>query len=398
LMDLGFEETILGITKALEGRRKIEIGVEKEMDQEGGGTMRWAYWSRGRRTVLCSATADAKVVKLAGIALKDPITFRAEPEVPKANPKTEKQVHEAMQDANAIELPVANEDKFTPPSQLSQKYVVVPTKLRLVSLVATLRSLISAAKGDMTGTKIIVFLSSTDAVDFHWKLLGGVQMGQEEAAAEEGDAEEDEAESADEADGDKKDQDAESPKPKPKTKAKKPVEEKISLSSPLFPNTTINRLHGSLPLRTRLASLAAFAASSASHSILLATSVASRGLDLPLVRAVVQYDLPTEGGANEYVHRVGRTARAGKGGEAWSFVGPSEEPWVEWVEGKMGRAENKGVKLSPVTVDDLLKKGFGGRGWEYEQRATDVQLGFERWVLTSDQVSLPDFLQPRGHC
>jgi ATP-dependent RNA helicase DDX31/DBP7 len=52
----------------------------------------------------------------------------------------------------------------------------------------------------------------------------------------------------------------------------------------------------------------------------------------------------------------------------------------------MGRAENKGVKLSPVGVDDVLKKGFGGKGWEYEQRATDVQLGFERWVLTSDQV------------
>jgi ATP-dependent RNA helicase DDX31/DBP7 len=56
------------------------------------------------------------------------------------------------------------------------------------------------------------------------------------------------------------------------------------------------------------------------------------------------------------------------------------------VETKMGRAENKGVKLSAVGVDDLLKKGFGGKGWEYEQRATDVQLGFERWVLTSDQV------------
>jgi ATP-dependent RNA helicase DDX31/DBP7 len=52
----------------------------------------------------------------------------------------------------------------------------------------------------------------------------------------------------------------------------------------------------------------------------------------------------------------------------------------------MGRAENKGVKLSSVGVDDVLKKGFGGKGWEYEQRATDVQLGFERWVLTSDQV------------
>jgi ATP-dependent RNA helicase DDX31/DBP7 len=382
LMDLGFEETILGITKALEGRRKIEIGVEKEMDEEGGGTMRWSYWSRGRRTVLCSATADAKVVKLAGIALKDPITFRAEPEVPKSNPKTEKQVQEAIQDANAIELPVANEDKFTPPSQLSQKYVVVPTKLRLVSLVATLRSLIAAAKGDSTGTKIIVFLSSTDAVDFHWKLLGGVQMGEEATAEEVKDEEEEQVESADEVDANGESK----PKAKPKTKPKKVVEEKISLSSPLFPKTTINRLHGSLPLRTRLASLSSFAAPSSEHSILLATSVASRGLDLPLVRAVVQYDLPTEGGANEYVHRVGRTARAGKGGEAWSFVGPSEEAWVEWVEGKMGKAENKGVKLSPVTVDDLLKKGFGGKGWEYEQRATDSQLGFERWVLSSDQV------------
>jgi ATP-dependent RNA helicase DDX31/DBP7 len=386
LMDLGFEETILGITKALEGRRKIEMGVEKEMDEEGGGTMRWQYWSRGRRTVLCSATADAKVVKLAGIALKDPITFRAEPEVPKTSAKTEKEVKEAILDANAIELPVANEDKFTPPSQLSQKYVVVPTKLRLVSLVATLRSLVAAAKGDATGTKIIVFLSSTDAVDFHWKLLGGVQMGAPEAPAQEEAEDEDENESVDGEDEDESTPKA--AKPKPKAKSKKAVEDPISYSSPLFPNTTINRLHGSLPLRTRLASLAAFAAPSSTHSILLATSVASRGLDLPLVRAVVQYDLPTEGGANEYVHRVGRTARAGKGGEAWSFVGPSEEPWVEWVEQKMGRAENKGVKLSAVSVDDLLKKGFGGKGWEYEQRATDAQLAFERWVLTSEPVRL----------
>lgn len=392
LMDLGFEETIHGIIRALEGRRKNEIGVEKEMDEAGGGgVMRWAYWSRGRRTVLCSATADAKVEKLAGMALRNPIIFRAEPDIPKVNPKTKKQVQEALQDANAISLPVANEDKFTPPSQLSQKYVVVPTKLRLVTLVAILRSLIAAAKGEAsgTGTKIIVFLSSTDAVDFHWKLLGGVQMGQPEPApeAEIKEAEED-ANEEESVDG----SDSESPTTKPKAQPKakteaKGQEELISLTSALFPQTTLHRLHGSLPLRTRLASLAQFAASSSSHSILLATSVASRGLDLPLVRAVVQYDLPTEGGANEYVHRVGRTARAGKGGEAWSFVGPSEEAWVEWVQDKMGQAENKGVRLNAVGVDDALKKGFGGKGWEFEQRATDVQLGFERWVLTQDQAS-----------
>jgi ATP-dependent RNA helicase DDX31/DBP7 len=60
----------------------------------------------------------------------------------------------------------------------------------------------------------------------------------------------------------------------------------------------------------------------------------------------------------------------------------------------MGQAESKGVRLNPVTVDDVLKKGFGGKGWEFEQRATDVQLGFERWVLGEDQVCLR-FLHPQ---
>jgi ATP-dependent RNA helicase DDX31/DBP7 len=125
-----------------------------------------------------------------------------------------------------------------------------------------------------------------------------------------------------------------------------------------------------------------------SSAILLCTSVASRGLDLPFVRAVVQYDLPTEGGATEYVHRVGRTARAGKGGEAWCFVAPSEKDWVEWVEGKMhttpegGDDKEKGkIQLECVAVDAVLRKGFGGKGAEYEERATEVQLAFERWVL-----------------
>ena len=173
----------------------------------------------------------------------------------------------------------------------------------------------------------------------------------------------------------------------------------ITLSSPLFPKTTIQRLHGSLPLATRKASLAKFTEASDSPSILLATSVASRGLDLPLVRAVIQYDLPTEGGANEYVHRVGRTARAGKGGEAWAFVGPAEAGWVKWVEEKMGTASDVAVKgakssvrLSEVGVDDVLRKGFGGTGYEFESRATDVQLAFERWVLAEDSVSFESIL------
>ena len=167
-------------------------------------------------------------------------------------------------------------------------------------------------------------------------------------------------------------------------------EGRIAVASPLLPSASIYRLHGSMPQPTRLASIKRFSSTkprdreSQKSAILLCTSVASRGLDLPSVRTVIQYDLPTEGGATEYVHRVGRTARAGQGGEAWCFVAPSEKDWVEWVEGKMRTGDDEEkckVQLEGATVDSVLKRGFGGKGTEYEERATEVQLAFERWVL-----------------
>ncbi|CAE6416757.1 unnamed protein product [Rhizoctonia solani] len=343
LMELGFEETLVGILKALESRRKMtEMAVKEGLGREVGG---WD-WERRRRTILCSATMREDVQKLAGMALQQPIVIKASTnDLSTPTPTTK-------EEATTV-------DKFTPPSQLSQKYVVVPLKQRLVALVSLLRMLLAKSR---TGVRIIVFMSCTDSVDFHWKLLGEASMDGDEGTqetSEDKDKEEDEG-------------------------------EPIAVKSSLLPNTSIYRLHGSLPLPTRLASLNAFAGKNKGKTpittdsgILFCTSVASRGLDLPLVRAVVQYDLPTEGGATEYVHRVGRTARAGKGGEAWAMVGPSETEWVGWVEKHMEQTEEgEGTKqLAQVGVEDVLKEGFGGRGKEYEDRATDVQLVLERWVL-----------------
>ena len=56
--------------------------------------------------------------------------------------------------------------------------------------------------------------------------------------------------------------------------------------------------------------------------VLIATDIASRGLDVPHLKHVINYDLPQV--AEDYIHRIGRTARAGESGEAICFVSPSE--------------------------------------------------------------------------
>ena len=59
------------------------------------------------------------------------------------------------------------------------------------------------------------------------------------------------------------------------------------------------------------------------YPILVATSVAARGLDLPEVDHVVNFDMPSS--TDEYVHRIGRTGRCGNKGRATSFFDPSKD-------------------------------------------------------------------------
>ncbi|MDP5133869.1 MAG: DEAD/DEAH box helicase [Paraglaciecola sp.] len=87
--------------------------------------------------------------------------------------------------------------------------------------------------------------------------------------------------------------------------------------------------------------------------ILVTTDIASRGLDLLNVSLVVNFDLPKL--ADEYVHRVGRTGRAGNKGQAVSFIGPKD--WSSFVEIK--GLLNQSIELSEI--EGLVAKFKGPR-------------------------------------
>merc|ERR1719324_2040218 len=75
-------------------------------------------------------------------------------------------------------------------------------------------------------------------------------------------------------------------------------------------------LHGQMTQAQRLGALSGFKAKE--KRILVCTDVASRGLDIPAVDLVINYDIPKN--SKDYIHRVGRTARAGRAGRAVTLV------------------------------------------------------------------------------
>ena len=116
----------------------------------------------------------------------------------------------------------------------------------------------------------------------------------------------------------------------------------------------VTSLHSALPHTERVSNLARFRARSA--RILVATDVASRGLDIPTVDLVINYDLPRD--PDTYVHRVGRTARAGRKGVSLSLVGVRDVELVQAIEarvgGQMEEYSEEGVSVEGRVVRDAL--------------------------------------------
>jgi ATP-dependent RNA helicase RhlE len=92
-------------------------------------------------------------------------------------------------------------------------------------------------------------------------------------------------------------------------------------------------IHGDRSQSQRNAALAGFR--NRTYRVMVATDVAARGLDIPDVSHVINYDLPDE--SENYIHRIGRTARMGKSGEALSLVTPEERATLGRLERTLGK-------------------------------------------------------------
>jgi len=212
------------------------------------------------------------------------------------------------------------------PTQLQQECIVCPAKLRLVTLVACLQKSFAARQ-----RKVIVFLSCADSVNFTFSVLTRQKSDRTIAPAKEWP------------------------------------------SSESDPKSTMNvhRLHGSLAQIDRVKIVQSFI--EGDISLLLCTDVAARGLDLPGVDKVVEFDPPFS--LDDHLHRVGRTARAGKSGASTIFLLPGLE------ENYVTRLSTVHTELVHADLVETLKGSFGKR---HEEASTEWELQVERWILAQE--------------
>ncbi|KAK2798761.1 ATP-dependent RNA helicase dbp7 [Emmonsiellopsis sp. PD_5] len=338
LMDLGFEEEIQGIVKKLD-ERQSPSGIPGLPAK--------------RITVLCSATLKMNVQRLGEISLKDAVHV-------KGDPADEDEETKAKNNASS---------EFSVPAQLKQSYAVVAAKLRLVTLTALMKRTF-ARKGSVM--KAIIFVSCADSVEFHFEVFS--RQDTEKASDDKKDGK-----------GEKDSTPTEPPSAATSTSPHGTIAKATAFSNPSNP-VMIHKLHGSLPQHVRTSTLNAFARQTEA-SVLICTDVAARGLDLPNVDFVVEYDPAFS--ADDHLHRIGRTARLGRDGRALIFLLPgNEENYVEIL--KSGYRDGGGKSLTRTDANETMKRGFGGnsetasRGWE--EKTTEWQLDVERWALEKPTI------------
>ncbi|MCU0830466.1 MAG: DEAD/DEAH box helicase [Rhizobiaceae bacterium] len=165
---------------------------------------------------------------------------------------------------------------------------------------------------------------------------------------------------------------------------------------------SVGALHGDMDQRSRMATLEAFRANKL--SLLVASDVAARGLDIPDVSHVFNFDVPIH--AEDYVHRIGRTGRAGRSGAAYMLVTKRDSKYldailkltgdaVEWHDGDMSTLVEEVGDDKPQRGSRDAKRGpRGGNKRDHAPKPDHEKQAFKG--LKGDTVSQDAAAAPAG--
>ncbi len=121
----------------------------------------------------------------------------------------------------------------------------------------------------------------------------------------------------------------------------------------------VTSLHGDRTQGQRQSALKGF--KSGAHSIMVATDIAARGLDIETISHVINYDMPDT--ADAYIHRIGRTGRAQRTGDAFTLVTPEDNDMIRTLERIMGAPlERKTIEEFDYSLPAPPRSATGGRG------------------------------------
>lgn len=136
-------------------------------------------------------------------------------------------------------------------------------------------------------------------------------------------------------------------------------------------------IHGDLSQQKRMSVLRAF--KNGQLDILVATDVAARGLDISGVTHVYNYDIPQD--PESYVHRIGRTGRAGKGGMSVTFVTPNEMSYLHVIE---NLTKKRMTPLRPPTEKEAFKGQLGAAMDQIEAKMDEN--GLDKYLQAADEL------------
>jgi ATP-dependent RNA helicase RhlE len=125
----------------------------------------------------------------------------------------------------------------------------------------------------------------------------------------------------------------------------------------------VTSLHGDRSQSQRDAALEGF--KEGRYQIMVATDVAARGLDIDSISHVINYDIPDT--ADAYVHRIGRTGRAERTGDAFTFVTPDDDDMVRQIE-----------KVTSQRIDRLYVDDFDYKAAQPERSSNSFPQGRQR--------------------